>query len=114
MNLDGEGFKRLTEGTGDHLVQLAPSKRCFLDQHSSVTRPPVTEVRSAEGEHLLTLSEADTSALEAFGWLPGEEFTVKADDGKEPRMILNADIVASYYESITTRNPVATRAAAKA
>jgi dipeptidyl aminopeptidase/acylaminoacyl peptidase len=81
VNLDGEGFKRLTEGTGDHLVQLAPSKRCFLDQHSSVTRPPVTEVRSTEGEHLLTLSEADTTALEAFGWLPGEEFTVKADDG---------------------------------
>ena len=49
---------------------------------SSVTRPPVTEVRSADGELLLTLSRADISALDGIGWTPGEEFVVKADDGK--------------------------------
>lgn len=82
VDFEGKGFKRLTEGTGDHRVQMAPSKRCFLDQHSSVTRPPVTEVRTTDGEFLFTLSRADTSALDEFGWMPGEEFVVKADDGE--------------------------------
>jgi dipeptidyl aminopeptidase/acylaminoacyl peptidase len=45
-------------------------------------RPPVTELRDAEGELLLTLAEGDISELEAAGWIPPEEFVVKADDGE--------------------------------
>ena len=82
VELSGSGFRRLTEGTGDHRVQLSPSRRFFVDTHSSVHRPPVSELRDADGELLLTLSAADTSALDELGWAPPEEFVVKADDGE--------------------------------
>ena len=79
--LDGSGFRRLTKGTGDHTVQFAPSKSCFVDTFSTPTVPPRSVLRNAaEGELLLTLSHADTTRLEASGWTPPEEFVVKADD----------------------------------
>ncbi len=81
VGLDGSGFRRLTEGDGEHRVQFSPRLDCFVDTHSSSTRPPVSELRSAAGELLLTISRADTSRLEALGWSPPEEFVVKADDG---------------------------------
>lgn len=82
VDLDGSGFRRLTEGVGDHSVQLAPSMTCFVDTFSTPSQPPVAVLRSADGELLLTLSTADTSRLEAVGWTPPEEFVVKADDGE--------------------------------
>jgi dipeptidyl aminopeptidase/acylaminoacyl peptidase len=82
VGLDGSGFKRLTDGVGDHAVQLAPSRESFVDTFSTPTQPPVAVVRNADGELLLTLSEADTSRLESAGWTPPEEFVVKADDGE--------------------------------
>jgi dipeptidyl aminopeptidase/acylaminoacyl peptidase len=80
-DLAGGSFKRLTEGTGEHDVQVSPSKQYFVDTHSSNTRPPVSELRSAEGELLLELARADSKGLEAIGWTPPEEFIAKADDG---------------------------------
>jgi dipeptidyl aminopeptidase/acylaminoacyl peptidase len=80
-DLAGGGFRRLTEGTGEHKVQFSPSRRFFVDTHSSNTRPPVSELRSVDGELLLELARADTTALEDIDWKPPEEFIVKADDG---------------------------------
>jgi len=80
VDLDGSGFKRLTDGEGDHTVQLAPSRECFIDTFSTPTRPTASVLRSAEGELLLTLSRADISRLDSIGWTPPEEFVVKADD----------------------------------
>jgi dipeptidyl aminopeptidase/acylaminoacyl peptidase len=72
---------RLTEGVGWHAIQLAPSMRFFIDNHSSTARPPSAELRSVDGTLLQTLSTADITALERLGWRPPEEFTVKAADG---------------------------------
>jgi dipeptidyl-peptidase-4 len=82
VNLEGNGFARLTEGIGQHEVQFSPSKKFFLDTHSSIDRPPVVELRRADGELLDTLSEADITALEGLKWHPPEEFVVKAADGE--------------------------------
>jgi len=79
--LAGGAIRRLTEGTGQHEIQFAPSGRFFLDTHSSVSRPPRTEARTADGRLLRTLSIADVGAVEALGWTPPEEFVVKAADG---------------------------------
>jgi dipeptidyl aminopeptidase/acylaminoacyl peptidase len=80
--LDGSALQRLTETTGRHTIQLAPSRRFFIDRHSTIDRPPVTELRRADGTFVRRIAEADTSALAALNFLPGEEFVVEATDGK--------------------------------
>ncbi|MGH7564728.1 MAG: alpha/beta fold hydrolase [Gemmatimonadota bacterium] len=81
VRLDGTGLVRLTEGVEWHEIQLAPSKRFFIDNHSSTARPPSAELRSVEGALLQILSTANIAALERLGWRPPEEFVVKAADG---------------------------------
>jgi len=82
VGLNGQGFKRLTEATGQHDIQFSPSKRFFLDVHSTVVRPPMTELREADGALLQILSRADISDLQELDWKPPEEFVSKAADGE--------------------------------
>lgn len=82
VSLEGREFKRLTEGPGSHAIQMAPSRDHFLDTHSTVSRPPVTELRKTDGTLVETICRADTRELDKIGWTPPEEFIVKADDGK--------------------------------
>ncbi len=82
VRLDGGHVQPLTEAPGVHDVALAPSGTAFLDTFSTVARPPVVEVRTAEGRRLAEVSRADISRLEATGYLPPEEFTVTAADGR--------------------------------
>jgi dipeptidyl aminopeptidase/acylaminoacyl peptidase len=97
VNLQGEGFARLTEADGQHDypaylaalfrgapagTQLSPSKEYFLDMHSNFDRPPRTELRRADGTFLRVLEEADVSALDKLGWKPPEPFVVKAADDR--------------------------------
>jgi len=92
VNLEGNGFSRLTEAPGQHYfqmfgnvverVQLAPSKQFFLDTHSTKARPPSVELRRADGTLLQTLSRANVEGLRELRWTPPEEFVVKAADGR--------------------------------
>jgi dipeptidyl aminopeptidase/acylaminoacyl peptidase len=82
VGLDGGNFTRLTEHDGHHTVQLSPSKRSFIDTHSSFTRPPRVELRTTEGAHVHTVSEAEVSTLTEAGWTPPEEFVALAADGE--------------------------------
>ncbi len=83
VDLEGKRFTQLTEATGQHEIQFAPSKQFFLDRHSSVARAPVAELRNAEGTLLQTLSKASADALvRELKWIPPEEFVVKAADGR--------------------------------
>ncbi|MDE2805819.1 MAG: DPP IV N-terminal domain-containing protein [Gemmatimonadota bacterium] len=81
VRLDGGDPEQLTEGSGQHAIQFSPSKAFFVDTHSSLDRPPRSELRSADGTLVEILSAADISALDALDWRPPEEFVVKADDG---------------------------------
>ena len=82
VSLEGNGFERLTEAPGQHVIQMAPSKKFFLDTHSSPDRPPIVELRRADGTLLQTLSRANIKGLEELRWKPPEEFVVKAADRK--------------------------------
>ncbi len=82
VNLEGQGFTRLTEGTGQHAIRFAPSQQFFLDTHSTIDRPPTVELRRANGELLQTLSNANIDALKDLKWKPPEEFVVTAADGE--------------------------------
>lgn len=75
--------ERLTEARGEHEVQISPSKAYFVDTHSTVERPPRAELRTAAGELVRVLSEAEVEGLrEELRWSPPETFVVKADDGE--------------------------------
>ena len=82
VRMDGTDFSQLTEAAGQHEIQFAPSRRFFIDTHSSVSRPPVVELRRADGSLLQVLAKADTSGLAQLQWRAPEEFVVKAADGK--------------------------------
>jgi dipeptidyl aminopeptidase/acylaminoacyl peptidase len=82
--LDGGAMQRLTEGVGQHAVQMSPSLQVFVDTYSSPRTPPRVVLRRADGSQLEMLSEADISALQATGWRPPEEFVVPAADGVTP------------------------------
>lgn len=83
VSLEGEHFQRLTEASGQHDIRFAPSKAFFLDVHSTVSRPPVVELRRADGQLRQTISRADVSALTGeLRWKAPEEIEVTAADGK--------------------------------
>jgi dipeptidyl aminopeptidase/acylaminoacyl peptidase len=81
VSLEGKDFARLTEGDGQHTVTLSPSKQYFVDNHSSIDRPPASELRSADGKLLQRLDRANVAALAEIHWKAPEEFVVKAADG---------------------------------
>ena len=86
VTLEGKGFSRLTEATGQHdtrrnTIRFSPSKKYFLETHSTVARPPVVELRRADGTLLQTLSRSNIDALRELKWKPPEEFVIKAADG---------------------------------
>ena len=60
----------------------SPSKAYFVDNHSSVSRPPSADLRSVDGRLVQTLAKADVSRLKEMNWTAPEEFIVKAADGK--------------------------------
>jgi dipeptidyl aminopeptidase/acylaminoacyl peptidase len=82
VNLEGEDFTRLTEAPGQHAIEFSPSKRFFLDTHSTIARPSAVDLKRADGKLLQTLSKANIDALKELKWKPPEEFVVKAADGK--------------------------------
>jgi dipeptidyl aminopeptidase/acylaminoacyl peptidase len=80
--LDGSALEQLTEGSGMHDVQLSPTRKLFVDTHSSIRRPPTTDLLTIEGEKLVTLATADVSALDESEANRPEEFVATAIDGK--------------------------------
>ena len=83
VNLEGKAFAKLTEAEGDHIVQISPSQEYFLDINGSLSRPPATELRRADGKRLQVVAKADIDILkERLQWSPAEAFRVKAADGQ--------------------------------
>ncbi len=82
VNLRGGQPEQLTEGKGLQQLSLGPSGEYFVATYSTVSSHPVTKLHRISGTELMTLAEADISALKEIGWHPPEEFTVKAADGE--------------------------------
>lgn len=82
VNIDGSGLKLLTPDSANHEISLSPSGEYFVDSYSTPATPPVSVLRNNEGKKLLTLEEADISALKEAGWVPPVPIIVKARDGE--------------------------------
>lgn len=102
-DLTGGERCRLTEATGEHVVELSPSRLYFVDEHSAPGRPPTAELRDVDGRRIAVLSTADPSRLEAIGWTPPEPFVVRAADGETE---LYGMLYKPQYFDATARYPV--------
>ena len=83
VNFDGTGLVRYTKGDGQHSsVSFSPDHQFYVDTYSRVDLPPMTELRKASDQSLVTtLETADASDLLATGWIPPEVFVAKGRDG---------------------------------
>jgi dipeptidyl-peptidase 4 len=76
---DSPSYTRFLDLQGSQ-ERFSPSKKFFIDTYSSVTRPPVSDLRGSDGRLIMPLETADTSVLNQIGWQPPEEFSVLAAD----------------------------------
>jgi dipeptidyl aminopeptidase/acylaminoacyl peptidase len=81
VGLGGGPSEQLTREPGIHEIRFSPNGGYFLDSHSSVDRPPVTELRSIRAGRRLVLERTDVTALTDSGWQSPQEVTVRAADG---------------------------------
>lgn len=81
VGLNGGEVELLTPEDAAHKITLSPSGRYFVDTFSRVDLPPVTVLRTMDGELVQKLEEADVQLLLEKGWRFPERFSVKARDG---------------------------------
>lgn len=82
INFDGSGLQHLTPEAAHHDITMSPSGEYFVDAYSTPDTPPVTVLRDGDGDTVMQLEKGDISELVASGWIPPEEFQVKARDGE--------------------------------
>ena len=82
VGLDGGGVQLLTPEDANHAVTVSEDGRHFVDVYSTTTAPPVAVLRNADGAQVAEIARAEITRLKATGWVPPEDFTVKARDGK--------------------------------
>lgn len=81
VNLDGTGLTNLTPERAHHVIRWSDSGDYFVDSYSTPVQPTVAVIRDRDGTRQLELERADISALQEWGWIPPQQFTVKARDG---------------------------------
>ena len=83
VNLDGTGFRLLTEGHGTHTATFNANFTYFVDVWSRVDSPPVAELRRvSDGRTVLALETADITDWLKTGIRMPEPFVTKGRDGK--------------------------------
>ncbi len=80
VNLDGSGFRQLTQGAGTHSCTLAPGGNYFADQFSSFTHPGKLAIYDHTGKQVLLLGEMKKDANAEKG-IKVEFFSVPSTDG---------------------------------
>ena len=79
--LSGGAPERLIDADGQHQVVFAEDASSFIVAHSTIERPPVYELRLADGTLVKTFSFMDATKFPKR-WAPAKEFVVKARDGE--------------------------------
>ncbi len=82
VQLDGSGFKRLTEEKGTHYVtEMAPGNRFAVDSFSAALVPPSTYLIDAAGRRKATLIDNGKAPWFEYAIGTQEFLTLKAKDG---------------------------------
>jgi len=82
VGMDGRNLRLLTPEDAHHVISMAPAGGYFVDRYSRPDAPPVAVLRNSDGRLLRLLERAAIPALEAAGWRPPVQITVKARDGR--------------------------------
>ena len=82
VDFSGNNLKLLTPEDGNHRISFSPNREYFIDTYSKPDVPPVSVLRSRDGELIEVLEKADISRLTSTGWKPPMPIKVKSDDGK--------------------------------
>lgn len=93
VSLDGGDPVLLTPENADHEFagqgvratpggNISPSGRYIIDSYSTLEQPDRVVVRTMDGRVVADVIEGDISQLTAAGWVPPEQFVVKAADGE--------------------------------
>ncbi len=83
INFDGSQLLDLTPENAHHSATFSADYRYFIDVYSTVSVPPVAQLRSAADGHILMQAEkADISELLNTGWCAPETFMAKGRDEK--------------------------------
>ena len=82
VSLDGGDVDLLTPDSAHHTISISPDGDYFVDAYSTPVTPPVTVLRTRDGNAVMTLERGDISRLTAAGWQPPMPFSVKARDGE--------------------------------
>lgn len=84
IKFDGTGLVNLTgHAKANHQLTFSPDRAYFVDTYSTMTSPPVSELRkTADGSLVTRLEEADISQYLSLGFQLPEIFKAKGRDGK--------------------------------
>ncbi|MGH9852338.1 MAG: DPP IV N-terminal domain-containing protein [Blastocatellia bacterium] len=81
VGLDGRGDKRLTDPAFNHLVDIAPDGKHFIDVAQTHDSPPVTRLMDADGRVVEELAKSDPAKFDQLGLKRVELIKYKAADG---------------------------------
>jgi dipeptidyl aminopeptidase/acylaminoacyl peptidase len=80
--LAGGRVQQLSHTPGQHRVSFSPDGKFYLDEYSSPSTPPVTELHAADGRLVRELEKSSTDPKALWEGQMPEEFSVLAADGK--------------------------------
>jgi len=95
VNFDGSNLTSLTPEFGTHTINPSPDWNYFVTTYSTTINPPVSILKSRNGDKIAELSSGDISDLIKNGWQKPIEFSVKARDEKTD--LFGIMYVPSYY-----------------
>lgn len=82
VGLDGKKDRRLTEPAFNHIVNLSPNYKYFVDIAQTHDIPPTTRLYTTGSQLIAELASSDLSRFENLGLKKVELFTIKAADGQ--------------------------------
>lgn len=82
VGLDGKKGRRLTDPAFNHIVDLSPNYKYFVDIAQTHDIPPTTRLYTTGSQLLAELASSDLSQFENLGLKKAELFTFKAADGQ--------------------------------
>ncbi len=82
VKLDGTGDIRLTDPAYNHLVDISPDGKYFIDVAQTHDIPPFTQLLDAQGRQVSKLAESDMTKFNELGLKKVEAFTFTSVDGK--------------------------------
>ena len=93
--LDGSDSQRLTSDSFSYSgFQISPDNEYFVANYETISNPPSTgvwKIETMSGEKIVDLARSEEKAVQQAGFVPGELFSFKADDGE-------TDIYGTLYK----------------